>query len=696
MALGEEPQALPSVTRDILADWIDIDVSETAESALPSATRDILADWIDMNRQDEVPEVEVPQTKFLPIPPVHEEPKEETKTIKQFQGGAVRPEHRVSSAKESPTNDEPIESGKPDDVIEASVLPLVEPPHEPHRESHVDPPAQPPTEPPAEPPAKLADWNPPPLEKPLAPEEHIIEPPPHHDEVPEGAPLPPHHDEVPEGVPPLPHHDEIPEGAPPPPPPPPAPPGALESQGPPPGDHRLVLLIPQDSPTPDLCKTIFSGMANGYPSPIILNWDNDRDRVASGLDTSHLYKIIKGVSYLDKMMAEEANEADRIFENDLIIIVDALDVWWQLPPDLLIKRYHDLNRDANERLAKQWDAPGPMPMKQTIIAGAGKRCWPDPSYGIELHCDELPISPERPDLYGESTDVPGKDHAQRPRNFNAGTIIGPAGDLRRFFRRTLDRMSRVQSHHPKIRTDQGLQGEVWGEQEMFRNWLRRQPNRSSPEFLNDPMVKTIIENFEYGVSVDYFQQLWMPTNTKELDAEFLLLNNQTYIDIKSAELAIEPVRLRGVPEDVKNTKNPLLKVLPENEVGDWGDLSLFADFFSQAVPVVVHHNAYLDGLKERRKWWWDRTWFFPHLRRLVTAYLERPLELPVLGRYPVGEEFATYRPLPSELTRRRPRRYEPEMAVPGLPEMDYGELCKGAPDDEQWFDQVFRDGKGPL
>ncbi|KAH6888600.1 hypothetical protein B0T10DRAFT_56984 [Thelonectria olida] len=528
--------------------------------------------------------------------------------------------------------------------------------------------------------------------EPAPPVEDTIPPPPPAEPVPPVEPAPPVDPNAvpPPPPPPPPPADQLPDGAPPPPPPPP-------TMDPiPAGDHRLIMVIPQDAPTPEICKVMFSAMANGYPSPVILNWGNSRQRLESGLDTSHLFKIIKGVNYLDKMMDESANDADRVYEHDLVFIMDALDIWWQLPPDLLIKRYHEAIKASNERLAKEWSGPGPVPYKNTLLGGAQKRCWPTPDYGIELHCDMLPQSPVRADLFGERTDEPGLHHAGRVKHFNGGTLMGPAGDLRRFWRRSLDRISRVQSHHPRIRSDQGIQGEVWGEQEMFRDWLRRQPNRNDPDFINDPMMRTMLENYEYGFSVDYFEAVAINTNFKELDADFMIINNQTAIDIRSKELGIDPVRLRGVPEDVKATKHPLTRVLPENEVGDWGDLPLFADYYSEVVPVIVHHNAYENGLKERRKWWWDRTWYFPHLRRLVHAYLEKPLELPILGQFPVGDGLATYRALPSELTKRKPRRFEPEMAVPGLPEMEYADMCGDRPDNEQWFDQVFRDGKGPL
>lgn len=198
----------------------------------------------------------------------------------------------------------------------------------------------------------------------------------------------------------------------------------------------MAILIPLNTPSPEVCKTIFSAMANGYPSPIILNWGNVPDKF-NGQSQSHLERLThlqnlyKGVKYLDTMMYETVHEADRIHEDDLVIIIDGLDIWWQLPPDVFIKRYHEANRLANERLRQQYD-PVSMFIRQTIVAGAQKRCGPVPM-GFELHCDALPDSPERPDLFGDMTDAPGDTpgtvldeflHFWRPKFYNASTIAG--------------------------------------------------------------------------------------------------------------------------------------------------------------------------------------------------------------------------------------------------------------------------------
>jgi len=72
-----------------------------------------------------------------------------------------------------------------------------------------------------------------------------------------------------------------------------------------------------------------------------------------------------------------------------------------------------------------------------------KECFPPPSSGSVLHCDQLPESPARKDLYGAKTDrEPNIFHDVRPKYLNSGSVIGPVGDMREYFRRVHERMQR--------------------------------------------------------------------------------------------------------------------------------------------------------------------------------------------------------------------------------------------------------------
>ncbi|KAF4454301.1 hypothetical protein F53441_3175 [Fusarium austroafricanum] len=451
-------------------------------------------------------------------------------------------------------------------------------------------------------------------------------------------------------------------------------------------NRRLVVLLPANTAGVNLCKAMVTAIALGYPAPVIINW---------GKSGSHLAKIAGVLDYLDWSVRQSVTSKDRLNPDDLIMVADSADSWFQLPPAVLLQRYHALNAEANERLRKQWPGKSEMPMKQTIMVSAQKRCWPQPKSGSELHCDALPESPLRKDLYGPETDTdPSMRMVDvRPRYINSGAFIGPVGDMRKYFRRAQERYvagKAIQGNH--FYSDQGIFGEIWGEQEMWRTWRRELGDAIDPQNNASAMVR---DQFEFHVGLDYNQTISIPTVFEEDDGDIVELNNQTYIAERSRELEINPVRLTGVPDDIVNVTNPLERILSQEDSRtlDWGDMTLYADFFTTAIPVNVHHNAHINNLKGRRIWWWDRMWFFPYLRQLVKAQLTQRRQLP-LGRVEMPEGRAVYWGLEGYKQIRRFMPAERELVV-----TDFDSICMSnwaKKEKQNWWDVVFMDDLGPL
>jgi hypothetical protein len=383
-------------------------------------------------------------------------------------------------------------------------------------------------------------------------------------------------------------------------------------------DRRLAIVLPANNPDHDLCKVITSSLALGYPCPVIVNWGKTYDPSKGWKGGSHLAKITGTLEYLDTVIDPNTPDENRLEENDIVILTDSYDVWFQLPPDVLLKRCHEANAQANSRLASQWGR-GKVPMEQTIIVSAQKKCFPPESSGSNLHCDQLPDSPVRKDLYGPNTDKnPNEFHDVRPKYLNSGSMMGPVGDMRRYFRRVYERMQRGLVNGKDLYSDQGIFGEIFAEQELWRKSVR-----SHKAISKDKDFEFLHKEFEYHVGLDYTQQLFIPTVFEEQDGEIIALNNKSAIAEKSKSLNISP-RLDGVPDDIEKSMNPLSNI-PVREldiVEDWGEMPFYADFFSEAIPAVVHHNAHKDGAKKRRYLWWNRIWYFPYLRELVETQLK--------------------------------------------------------------------------
>lgn len=475
------------------------------------------------------------------------------------------------------------------------------------------------------------------------------------------------------------------------------------------GEKKLSIVAFASSPGPGLCKVIMSAIAMGYPIPIIVNWQKHLADVfpdylrKKGNLGSHLLKVTGSLDFLDEISHPTAPKDERLEEDDLVLLVDAYDVWFQTPPSVLIQRYHEANKLANQRLAKLW--PGKkedMPMKQSIVISSQKKCWPTPTSAYQMQCEHLPDSPLRSDLYGDETDKPGQKgfHDNRPKYINSGAIMGPVGDLRRYIRAVKARLDDKKFNEPgSMQSDQGMFGEIFGEQELYRSWLRLAASEDEHGMEELFMLN---RDYEYGVGLDYKQDICIATVFEEKDGEIFPLNNQTLIRDRSQDLEIDPPRLKGVPKDLAESANPL-KLLDPEDMTEWGDMPMYADFFTTAVPSMVHHNAHAGGLKDRNQKWWDHMWYFPYLRDLVTARLSSNASQPIGRVRNLAGEDVIYRAVPGDAQKRVPRIYEPGKAKDGMELAEWETICEFIPKKKDegkklihWSEEVFRDGLGGM
>jgi len=132
---------------------------------------------------------------------------------------------------------------------------------------------------------------------------------------------------------------------------------------------RLHLLIPATSSVLDLCKLLVSGNILGYPVPLLINFG---DPEMPDPYVQHVAKV-KGLLDHLKKLHKRANTT-----NDLVLIIDGYDIWFQLPPEVLLKRYFAINSQFDQYAEGRWGAElvKQKQIKQTILFGPDKLCWP--------------------------------------------------------------------------------------------------------------------------------------------------------------------------------------------------------------------------------------------------------------------------------------------------------------------------------
>ncbi|KAL9126872.1 MAG: hypothetical protein Q9217_004153 [Psora testacea] len=475
------------------------------------------------------------------------------------------------------------------------------------------------------------------------------------------------------------------------------------------------LLIPASESNPELCKTLLSAFVLGYPAPTLINWGQDtKEGNVFKESASHTAKIRGVYDFL--------NDKSKVMEEDLVLIIDGYDVWFQLPPQILIRRYHELVEEADQRLKGRYGmisedqnrdslAERVPKYSQNVIWGADKICWPNPKE--DPACAAVPYSTLPKDVYGPETDKDPEAFLNRPRYLNSGNVIGSVKHVRDVYELAAHK---VEDKGEGGLGDQFVFAEIFGEQEFQRETLRRASQGTGGRWLDwlsdtlgtseSPLSANITINnmttipgqrYEYGLGLDYESRLFQTMTHSVDDIGFIAYNAST--DLLSTHHSL-PLFL---PQDLQTAESPFsyaspgnhsiesdpehktlllpyspnLDNLPDQNVGgidvSWRDLPLATNTHSAAIPALLHVN----GDKSLLTSWWPRIWYHPYARALLRRFI-RSTQSPEAataaanggqtwwdqrgGRGGVWTDQGTW--------------------------MGWGEVCKGVED------AVFGDGKG--
>lgn len=376
-----------------------------------------------------------------------------------------------------------------------------------------------------------------------------------------------------------------------------------------PGLRQLAVILLADRLGHNLCKVVSSIIALGYPAPMIVNWGSAPANGDGGIGASQLAKIAGTLNYLDWATDSRAPERLTLDDGDLVLILDAYDIWMQLPPSVLLRRYYMSNERANERLGRERQSNAGELLEQTVVVSAQKgRVAPRDSIS-NLHCDDIPGSTLPSGVYGPLTDFrfAGWKYMQ-PRCLNSGSFMGPVGDMKKYFRQVIDKIDQHLAHlgpDQELNGDQGIFAEVFGEQELWRQSAPTE-HLPTPKATEDTAIADERELMEYHVGLDYAQELFYPTCYSERDGYFARTNEVAEMKRISSDLGVSALRIQKLPADIRQAENPLEKLTEGPTMyPSWGDLSLYMDFWITTVPVAIHHNTWRGGLKSRCIDWWD-------------------------------------------------------------------------------------------
>ena len=489
------------------------------------------------------------------------------------------------------------------------------------------------------------------------------------------------------------------------------------------------LVIPASESNPKLCKTLLSSFLLGYPSATLVN--HGKAFEGAGWDKgSHAGKIRGVYDFLSRK---------EVKDDDLVLVIDGYDVWFQLPPEIMIRRYQALVKEANERLrprygvvtdGKSGDGTAPMVQKytQSVIFGADKICWPNPAE--DPACAAVPYSTLPKDVYGPLTDKDPEAFHNRPRYLNSGTVIGPAADVRAIYEYAVHKVE--QKDRGKI-GDQFVFAEIFGEQEFQRELHRRSSQSKGGRFydwlsntlgtLGSPLSANITINnmttvagqrYEYSIGLDYESHLFQTMTHSADDVDFIVYNSSAFLSsIQAAHPSLHGLPF-FLPTDIQKLNrpfsfaspgdpatnleeskdalllpySPLLDTLPDRswDADDDLDNDPRPDHAPtwRTVPLATNIYAasippllHVNGDKSLLDTWWPKLWHHPFSRALLRAFI----------RSTQGKTAAAAA-AKGGLNWWDKRGGRGGVWTDGNEWLSWGEVCKGCED------EVFADGKG--
>jgi hypothetical protein len=418
---------------------------------------------------------------------------------------------------------------------------------------------------------------------------------------------------------------------------------------------KLHFLVPASHPHIHLCRCLLSAAVLGYPTAILSGWNATGELDAA---VTHLAKVRNVLRYLDDLPPSA--------DNDLVLVVDGYDVILQLPPEVLIQRYFEVNAVANARLAKQFPpfavgnksagAPSAADIRatparqedadtsdrfrlswprQTILFGPDKVCWPGD--WRRPACWAAPPAANIPEgaLGGGDDDL----MHHHPQWLNSGTIMGPVRDMRHLYAATMDRIRETYRAETEFReSDQMYMSDVWGEQEYARKVLERKMRHQRGENLTAPVLGGPQDRFvpkpalgkrmEYHVGIEYESALFQTWTGNENFVGFLSFNTSDSFTSTVTR------NMNNVPDfqpfDIELPRNVIRSItrLLQAASGEQGtntdlgkrisQMPLHTNLVTRHVYTIFHctgAKGFLDEL-------WLRIWFYPLTRSLLHAAMK--------------------------------------------------------------------------
>lgn len=330
-----------------------------------------------------------------------------------------------------------------------------------------------------------------------------------------------------------------------------------------------------------------------YSTPTIVRWDalgqdareNARSRMAAVRD------------YLSTLADDHGN--------DTVMLLDGARTWFQLRPEVLIKRFYETNRRANDRIAASigLKAMRDERVQQSVVFSAASEC--DASADSTIGCSYDSEPPHKD----------GASHLRPPGHITQDIVMATVTDLLAVYRRAVSMIEqdlamqselavfseifRIQEHNLSLLASMGSS---WSQR--LRAWFTG--SYSHGQLIGKEVTEQDQDHVEdLGIGLDYAGELSM--------------------DISNGSDSFTLMQHENIPADVTGSMPPFWTTtgegLPSHKT--WSDLNLLTNTYTHAVPAMVYSNITDDPGARRSKW--RSLWLQTFSRKLLEASMSVPV-----------------------------------------------------------------------
>lgn len=405
-------------------------------------------------------------------------------------------------------------------------------------------------------------------------------------------------------------------------------------QGKPNPSFHLLVRTSDYNPNVGLCRTAFSAMVLNYPPPTMVAHTKAHD------------KPVNHIPEIDQYLSSE-DAKKRFKDNDLLLIVDEGDLWFQLPAELMLQRFQLMLQENNNRL---WKSHGTVVIDdgnkkghtrqlqryhERIIFSADKSCGLSQN---DTACAVVPDSDLPPDSYGSMTDQGQDITLNRPRWLNSAAAIGTLADMRLLYQKA----AKIRNRNTSL-TETQVFSQMLGDQEYARelerqvtsSWVTRLIEslgiRSRMDISNYQRKLKPRTRYDYSVGVDYESQLFGSLLYSGEDVEWMRYDDLEAVSTAQARHKVPRETRLTLPPDVADLESPFtplrqktadmvpdynktLDSLPPAWNVSWTNLPLATNVHSKSIPALLHmNNTNAES--------WSQMWYHPWARGLLRKYI---------------------------------------------------------------------------